>query len=277
MRVGFIDYYLDEWHANNYPGWLLNASGGDIKVTCAYAMIDSPKEGGRTTKQWCEDMRIKACESIEEVIEQSDALVILAPDNAEVHEELAQLPLRSGKPTYIDKTFAPDGRTARRILAIAEEYGTPCYTASALRYAAEYQVLERNDNQAISAWGPGDLPSYAVHLLEPLMMLMNCAAGRVQYVPGKDWYQLTIEFVDGRFSSICGYMNDSPYIMNICADSGNQVVEAKSDFFAPFIMCMITFFRTGAEQVSHEETLRVMDVLGAGTRAMEVPGEWVDV
>ena len=21
MKIGFIDYYLDEWHANNYPDW----------------------------------------------------------------------------------------------------------------------------------------------------------------------------------------------------------------------------------------------------------------
>ena len=20
--IGFIDYYLDEWHANNYPAWI---------------------------------------------------------------------------------------------------------------------------------------------------------------------------------------------------------------------------------------------------------------
>ena len=26
--VGFIDYYLDEYHANNYPQWLKDASKG---------------------------------------------------------------------------------------------------------------------------------------------------------------------------------------------------------------------------------------------------------
>ena len=52
-----------------------------------------------------------------------------------MHEELSQLPLKSGKPTYIDKTFAPDYPTAKRIFDLAEANGTPCYSTSALRYA----------------------------------------------------------------------------------------------------------------------------------------------
>ena len=53
MKIGFIDYYLDEWHANNYPAMIDRASGGDMKVTYAYGMIDSPI-GGMTTDAWCE-------------------------------------------------------------------------------------------------------------------------------------------------------------------------------------------------------------------------------
>ena len=41
-------------------------------------------------------------------MEKSDCLLVLSPDNCEMHEELCQIPLRSGKRTYVDKTFAPD-------------------------------------------------------------------------------------------------------------------------------------------------------------------------
>ena len=57
MKIGFIDYYLDEWHANNYPQMLREASGGEMEVVCAYGMIDHPN-GGRTNEQWCADMGI---------------------------------------------------------------------------------------------------------------------------------------------------------------------------------------------------------------------------
>ena len=114
MRIGFIDYYLDEWHANNYPKMLKEASDGEMQVSCAYGMIDSPI-GGLTTDAWCEKMGIPRAHTIEEVIAGSDALVVLSPDNCEMHETLCPLPLASGKPTYIDKTFAPDGGGAAHI------------------------------------------------------------------------------------------------------------------------------------------------------------------
>ena len=130
-KIGFIDYYLDEWHANNYPALIKEISGGELEVTCAYAVIDSPI-GGMTTDQWCEKYAIPRCNSIEEVIAQSDLLGVLSPDNCEKHEELCQLPLRSGKPTYIDKTFAPSLDEARQIFSIAEKHGTPFFSSSAL-------------------------------------------------------------------------------------------------------------------------------------------------
>ena len=37
MKLGFIDYYLDEWHANHYPTLLRELSGGEIEVAYAFA------------------------------------------------------------------------------------------------------------------------------------------------------------------------------------------------------------------------------------------------
>lgn len=43
QTIGFIDYFLDEWHANNYPEWIKQASGGELQVAYAYGKIDSPR------------------------------------------------------------------------------------------------------------------------------------------------------------------------------------------------------------------------------------------
>lgn len=45
MKIGFIDYYLDEYHANHYPEWIKNAADESCAFY-AWAQIDSPK--GRT-------------------------------------------------------------------------------------------------------------------------------------------------------------------------------------------------------------------------------------
>lgn len=172
IKIGFIDYYLDEWHANNYPAWIREASGGEMVVAYAYGMIKSPISG-MTTEQWCEKYGIEKCETIEEVIEKSDVLTVLSPDNCEMHEELCQMPLRSGKPVYVDKTFAPDKATAVRIMELAEKHGTPCYSTSALRFAEEYKAIDCDGILMINSWGPGNFDTYSVHQLEPIVMLMK--------------------------------------------------------------------------------------------------------
>ena len=163
-KIGFIDYYLDEWHANNYPRMIAEASNGSMAVTGAFGLIDSPI-GGRTTETWCREMNIPRFETIEALIAASDALIVLSPDNCEMHEQLCRLPLASGKPTYVDKTFAPDGETARRIFAMAEESGTPCCSTSALRFADEYADIAPDAVQAISSWGPNGFDTYSIHQL----------------------------------------------------------------------------------------------------------------
>ena len=274
MKIGFIDYYLDEWHANHYPQWLREASGGEMEVVIAYGMIDSPI-GGRTTQKWCSDMGIAQAESIEEVIEKSDALVVLSPDNCEMHELLCQLPLRSGKPTYVDKTFAPNYETAKRIFDIAEASGTPCYSTSALRYAEEYQGIQ--NVRGIVSVGPNEFGTYAIHQIEPIMMLMKAEPARVQYLPGEGWYTMAIAFKDGRYATLAGYAGDIPFKMDIKTAEGVEKITVKSDMFRGFMQHLVAFFRDPKQIVPHDETLRIMAVRGAGVKAMANPGEWVEL
>ena len=114
FKIGFIDYYLDEWHANNYPKFIKDCVGDEIVVAYAYGEIASPKSG-KTSEEWCEEHGVQNCKTIEEVIEKSDGLVILSPDNAERKEDLSRLAMMSGKPCFIDKTFTTGYESGKRI------------------------------------------------------------------------------------------------------------------------------------------------------------------
>jgi len=276
-KIGFIDYYLDEWHANNYPKWILDASGGEMQVAYAWGMIEPPMQGRRTNRVWADEMGIELLSSIEEIIEKSDLLVVLSPDNCEMHEQLCQLPLRSGKPTYVDKTFAPDGETARRIFAIAEQSGTPCYSSSALRFAEEYQPYLGRSYDAIAAWGPGNFETYSIHQLEPIMMLMKAKAEQVMYMPARDTYTLLIRFEGGRTASLTGLMNGSPFALNLASEQGNKFLLQQSDTFKGFIISLVHFFNTCEIPVSHEETIAIMDIRGAGLKAIGQPFTWISI
>lgn len=277
MKIGFIDYFLDEWHANNYPGWIKEASNGKAQVAYAYAAIDSPNHGGLTTKEWCKENEIQQCESIEELIEKSDVLLVLSPDNPEQHEELSKLALQSGKRTFIDKTFSPDKSSAVRMFDLAKKYNTPCYSTSALRFAKEYEGLDKIGIDAISSWGGGYYDNYSVHQIEPIIMLMGGNPEDVCYIGTEHFLQLSIRFDDGRIATLSQFISGSPFMMNICTKDGNKVVEIKSDFFKEFIKDLIKFYETGVVPVSSEDTIKIMAVREAGLKASKEPGTWIKV
>lgn len=101
-KIGFIDFYLSEWHANNYPAWIAEANAAlpeSDRCEVAYAWAEeriSPVDG-LTSEQWCEKFGAVLCGSIEEVCEKSDYILILAPSNPEKHLIYAEKALPFGK------------------------------------------------------------------------------------------------------------------------------------------------------------------------------------
>ncbi len=279
IKVGFIDYYLDEWHANNYPRFISECVGDEIKVCYAYGEIASPKSG-KTSEEWCEEKGIKCCKTVEEVIEKSDVLMVLAPDNAEKKEELSELAMKSGKRTVIDKTFTTGYDSAKRIFDLAEKYNTPVYTTSALRYAPDYNQIDRDSITAINLIGPNDFDIYSIHMLEPLMSIIRMDAKRVMYIPGESFYTLNIELADGRPASISGYTYPRfPYMIAVASNEKekNMVVKAEQPFWPGFTADVCDFFKTGEVKVDHKESLAIMAIRSAGLEAMKKPYEWVTV
>ena len=106
-KIGFIDHFLDEWHADNYPKWIRESSYKG-KFDVCYAWAEKDKAGGQTSRQWCDTQKVELVGSKEELIRKSDCMIVLSPDNPERHEDLCRDVLLAGKPVYVDKTFAPD-------------------------------------------------------------------------------------------------------------------------------------------------------------------------
>ena len=277
IKLGFIDYYLDEWHANNYPRFINDCVGDEIKVAYAYGMIASPKTQ-KTSEQWCSEHGVELCSSIEEVIEKSDGLVVLSPDNAEMKEMLSEKALMSGKPVFIDKTFTTGYESGKRMFDLAEKYNTPTYTSSALRYAPDYDEINRDDVTAINCIGPNDFDIYSIHMLEPMMDIMKTDAKRVMMTASEGYYMLNIEFADGRLGSISGYKYSRfPYMIAVAGKTEYKVVKAEAPFWPLFTKALCEFFMTKEIKVDHRESLAIMAIRSAGLKAMESPGTWVEV
>lgn len=277
VKVGFIDYFLDEWHANNYPAWIAQRLGGKYRVCYAYGVIDSPRPGGLTNKQWAEKYGVELLDSMEAVIEKSDVLVILGPDNPETHEMLTELPLKSGKLTYVDKTFATDKAAALRIFANADTHGTPCYSTSALRFSSELQQIDKRTIHRLYSEGPGNFEIYSIHQIEPIVALMETPAEKVMFLGDSKHPSMVISFADGRQAEMhqCGGL--SFRLVPVDAENSATEFAVKSDFFGNFIDNMLEFFETGVVPVPHEQTVQVIAIREAGLKAMEKPFTWVNV
>lgn len=274
-KVGFIDYYLNEWHADNYPEWIYNQSGGEFKVCYAYGMIEPPFDGGISNAQWAKNLGIELLSTIEEVVDKSDCLVVLSPDNAEMHYELSEYALKSGKPVFIDKTFTEDKATAQKIFEIAKENSTPLFSTSALRFSEKLQNTDKKDIEEIISLGGGDPAIYIIHQLEPIAVLMGTDIKKVMCVNEKKptWI---LRFSDGRTASI-SLVSGSPYTLKIIRNDATDELIVDDDFFKGLIDNMISMFKTGNAPIKPKDTINIMAAREACIKALKTPDIWVEV
>ena len=203
---------------------------------------------------------------------------MLSPDHPQYHETLAQIPLKSGKPTYVDKTFAPDHATALRLFELAAEHGTPMYSSSALRFATEYAEADRAGIKAIASWGPGSFENYSIHQIEPIVSFMGPAAKRVMYIGTAETPALLIDYGDGRQATIHHLGDGCPFTMAVSHEAGQcPVLKPESDFFRLFIANLVEFFETGRSTVPSNETIAIMAIIESGKIAAATPYEWVEL
>ncbi len=286
LKIGFADYYLNNWHADHYPGFLrdvINRYGYDARVTHAFGIHDAPQEGGLSTAQWCAQRNIRPAESMEQLVDSVDAIMVIAADNSEWHEEVCQLPLRSGKPVFVDKTFAPSLAAGKRLFALAEEHGTPVFSSSAQRYCQDildYQAAHKEKPRFVSTVGPHSLDSYAVHQMEPIVALMGVGVKRLKaFSVGSRVTQLILDYGDGRLASFT--QTPQPWAeFNFMVSDGETGQRLKSDdrnFYHNLAKAIMDFFVHGVCPVQKEETLEILAIIDAARTARNDPDVWFDI
>lgn len=278
-RIGFVDYYISEWHANNYPRWIAEINqklGTEYEVAYAWAQMDVSPVTGESTDEWCARMGVERCATAEELAQKSDVMVLLAPSDPEKHLELAKMILPFGKPTYIDKTFAPDLDTAKEIFRIAEEAGTPFFSTSALRYATELERFADAHYLTISGSG-SNFAEYIIHLVEMAVVLMKKKAVKVRVEHHGTQRMSTIVLNDGETCRLL-FAPAAPYAVLAEDEAGAPLYsQINSEFFKGLMADMIRFFETKQPPFDGKQTLEVMRLRDALIRAESLNGEWVEL
>ena len=279
-KIGFVDYYISEWHANNYPAWIAEAAkseGVECKLSYAWAELGTSPKDGVTTEEWCEKYGAQKCETIEELCEKSDVIVILAPSDPDTHLRYAEKVLPYGKRTYIDKTFAPDLKTAKKIFDIAKKYNTPFFSSSALRYAAELENIP-NCRQMMTTGSGASADEYIIHQVEMIVKKLGFGAEKLRAEQVGDQWIYRISYSDDR----CALMTYAPRKLGFTVyfndGAGNYLyTPVTSEFFPGLISDMVRFFETGKFGFDPAETLEVMKIRNGVVVAMQSPDTWVDL
>ena len=282
VKIGFVDYYLSEWHANNYPGWIEAACarlGLQYKVAYAWAELDASPLDGVTTDQWCQKFGAERCRTLDELCQKSDVILVLAPTDPQTHLRYAEQILRYGKRTYIDKTFAPDLETAKKIFALGEQYGTPFFSTSALRYATELEQYPGCRQIFVTGSG-ASLEEYGIHLIEMVVKKLGSGAEAVKAETiGKQTF-LHIRYADDRVASML-FARSLPYTLYMSDGVAGGVrpvtCTVQSSFFDGLIEAILKFYETGCVDFDGAQTLEVMRLRDGILRAAEQPGCWLTI
>ena len=277
--VGFIDYFLHEWHANEYPAMIREYNqkhGTDFELKYAWAEIDSPN-GGMTTDEWCAHYGATRCNTIEELCQKCDYVFVLAPSNPEKHLGYAEKVFKCGKSPYIDKTFAPNYKDAKAIFDLAKSYGVKFFSTSALRYADEIKDFSGDALAVFTAGGGSNMEEYIIHQIEMVVKCLGVGAEKVCFNKVADCEWVDVVFANGKSAKMM-FAPCMPFVITVAKNDGKSAyMSINSPFFNGLIADIFNFFQTGATSFDTNQTLEIMKIREAVIKAKAGANVWQQV
>jgi predicted dehydrogenase len=207
--------------------------------------------------------------------------VLLATRDAAGHRALADPVLRGGLPLLVDKPFTADPDDAAHLVALADRYGVPLTSASALRLHPDVRALAARwrpepGGVTVAAAGPADpgsphggLAFLAVHVVEAALAVLRDhpsgpvsvvtgAGTRTAVVPaGRDVAVLTVSSPAGDAGT--------PYQLGVTGGAGREDVrvELGADYLLPVLAEFVAGVRRGRVAPAGEALVDAVRVLAA--------------
>ena len=265
-RIGFVDLKLENFHANVYLKAVRNElqERGFLVAGC-FALDEAD---GRA---WAAKNAVPYFADAAELDRNVDCYAVLAPSNPEVHLDLCRRVLPFGKPTYVDKTFAPDLATARRIFALADRFGVALQTSSALRYTNVQTAVRTAGAEPLRhmvTWGGGrSFDEYAIHPVELAVSCLGPAALSLMRRGTGDQSQLLINFSGDRTAVVNVYTNaNTAFAASLTTGKGTTYVPVDgSRMFINMAAAILDLFESRTPNIDRQESLmirRILDVAG---------------
>ena len=295
VRLGVIGSSAGNGHPYSWSA-IFNGYDAEAMQECEYPVIpgylskqswpDAKISGAEVSSIWTQDSELSAriakascidhiSSTLVELESRVDA-VLLARDDAENHLHFARQFLLAGKPVYIDKPIALS-MTALHELYDLQQYSGQIFTCSALSYGAEFRLSPEDRSElghitSVSASTPKSWEKYAVHIIEPVLKMINPSDSVIEAnvsIDSNESRSLSVRWgndVRATFSAL-GNMN-SPVQIKLEGSNGSRTLVFKNAFSA-FKMALqdyIDGISDGKCRSPFEFNAKVVDLIERGMR-----------
>ena len=285
LRIGMIG--LDTSHVPAFTEILNNpAAKGHVpgaKVVAAFkggsADIESSfKRIDGFTKTLTEKYGVKLYDSIEEMCKNVDAVMIESVDGRP-HLAQARPVIAAGKPLFLDKPMGGSLKDVLEIFRLAKAAKVPVFSSSSLRFAKAAQAVRNGSIGAVKyceATSPASLEKthpdlfwYGVHGCESLYTVMGRGCETVKRGTTADG---KIEVVGTWSGGRTGIFRESKTYTGVAKGEKGEAVIGAYDGYAPLVVEVIKFFKTGVAPVSPEETIELFTFMEAADESKRQGG-----
>ncbi|SDN57399.1 Predicted dehydrogenase [Psychrobacillus sp. OK028] len=231
------------------------------------------------TKELRDNYSIEIVQSIEDVVRNSDAILLESVDGAVHYKQLKEI-IAWKKPVFVDKPFSLNTKEAKKMVELANRFGTPLMSSSALRYSESLtrilQTSEKGEIIGADCFGPMDLNQagyfwYGIHAVEMLFTILGQGAKSVKTVKTVDHDVLTAVWKDGRIGTVRGNRKgNNQFGAVIHFEKGSEYVNADLDikpYYASLLEQIMIFFTDENTRVPLEETTEIIRFLEAATES----------
>jgi hypothetical protein len=246
-----------------------------------------------------EKHQVKMTGSIEEMLEQVDAVLLESVDGRRHLKELIPV-AKAGKPCYVDKPFTAGLKDAKEMVKVIKEHKLPCFSASSLRFDSAFanflaEVKKEKETSkdkggaagiiGCDAYAPASLDPtnpgffwYGIHGVEILYTLMGPGCKRVACSSTPDGDLAVGVWLDGRIGTMRGIRKGPHhYGAAVLSDKGVKALPASGDFYKGLCLAIAKFFRTREVPVPIDETLEICAFIDAALRSSEKGGCDVEI
>ena len=294
LKIGIVG--LDNYQALAFTQLFHDPkAAGDLKgfrVVAAFAGGSKDiEESVQSLPKWVPEMKkmgVKVVDSIDKVVAESDAILIMSLDGREHLKQLKAV-AKSGKPVYIGRPLAASLADVVEIFDVAKRNEVPLFSCSQHRFSPGFSGM-RNHPEVGKVLGCavyGGCPTepshaelfwHAVHGVETLYTIMGAGCESVTRASTPETELLTGVWKDGKIGTFRGIRKGAiKYRAMVFGDkgispSGDYGYDVPKDWVAPHGEYMgykgvaieiAKFFRSKRPPVSPEETIELFTFMEA--------------